>query len=405
MARTGRPKSELVVSEDERAELVRLTRRAQVNRQVAFRARVVLACADWWSDTDVAKRHRTTNQTVGKWRRRFIEMRLDGLYDEPRVGAPRTISDEQVEAVVVRTLETNPKGETHWSTRSMAKKAGMSHSTARRVEIRPNFGRPVLVHAAAAAFIALLAGLSIACSVPIAGGLDDSEANRAVVALERARVGASKELDPTVEGKWRVEVGRDDLPQALAVLRDEELPRVHPPGVLDALGKGALVPSEAAERAQLMAGIAGELEQSLQGVDGILSARVHLNVPAPSPLRDVALPHASASVLLTYRGATPPLSTESVQRLVAGGVGALLPSDVAVVLVARPAPPMTSGNELGHVGPIAVARASVRTLQAALAVLVAMVMALAAAILALYARLTRLRLGTGLVRGERGPLP
>jgi transposase-like protein len=79
MARTGRPKSEVVVSEDERAELVRLTRRAQVNRQIAFRARVVLACADRWSDTDVAKRHRTTNQTVGKWRRRFIEMRLDGL--------------------------------------------------------------------------------------------------------------------------------------------------------------------------------------------------------------------------------------------------------------------------------------------------------------------------------------
>jgi transposase len=128
MARTGRPKSEVVVSEDERAELVRLTRRAQVNRQIAFRARVVLACADRWSDTDVAKRHRTTNQTVGKWRRRFIEMRLDGLYDEPRVGAPRTISDEQVEAVIVRTLETKPKGETHWSTRSMAKKAGMSHA-------------------------------------------------------------------------------------------------------------------------------------------------------------------------------------------------------------------------------------------------------------------------------------
>lgn len=128
MARTGRPKSEVVVSEDERAELVRLTRRAQVNRQMAFRARVVLACADRLSDTDVARLHRTTNQTVGKWRRRFIEMRLDGLYDEPRVGAPRTISDDQVEAVIVRTLETKPKGETHWSTRSMAKKAGMSHA-------------------------------------------------------------------------------------------------------------------------------------------------------------------------------------------------------------------------------------------------------------------------------------
>jgi len=77
-----------------------------------FEPRLVLACADESSNTVVAQRHRTTNQTVGKWRRRFIESRLDGLYDEPRVGGPRTISDEAVEAVIVKTLETTPKGET-----------------------------------------------------------------------------------------------------------------------------------------------------------------------------------------------------------------------------------------------------------------------------------------------------
>jgi transposase len=88
----------------------------------------VLACAEESSNTAVARRHRTTNHTVGKWRRRFIESRLDGLYDEPRVGGPRTISDEEVEAVIVKTLETTPKGETHWSTRTMAKKTGMSHT-------------------------------------------------------------------------------------------------------------------------------------------------------------------------------------------------------------------------------------------------------------------------------------
>jgi transposase len=128
MAKTGRPKAELVVSDDERAELQRLTRRAQVNRHVAFRARLVLACADEPSSTVVARRLRTTDQTVGKWRRRFIEKRLDGLYDEPRVGGPRTISDAEVEAVIVQTLETTPKGETHWSTRKMAEKTGMSHT-------------------------------------------------------------------------------------------------------------------------------------------------------------------------------------------------------------------------------------------------------------------------------------
>ena len=128
MAKTGRPKAELVVTDEERGELLRLTRRAHVDRHVAFRARLVLACADESSNTMVARRHRTTNQTVGKWRRRFIENRLDGLYDEPRVGGPRSISDEEVEAVIVRTLESTPKGETHWSTRKMAEKAGMSHT-------------------------------------------------------------------------------------------------------------------------------------------------------------------------------------------------------------------------------------------------------------------------------------
>jgi transposase len=128
MAKTGRPKVQLVVSDDERAELLRLTKRARVNRHVAFRARLVLACADESSNTVVAKRHRTTDHTVGKWRRRFIANRLDGLYDEPRVGGPRKISDAQVEAVIVKTLETKPKGETHWSTRGMAAKVGMSHT-------------------------------------------------------------------------------------------------------------------------------------------------------------------------------------------------------------------------------------------------------------------------------------
>jgi len=122
-----------VLSEDEREELLRLTRRARVNRKLAFRAKLVLACAEGRTDTEVARTHRTTNQTVGKWRKRFVEKRFDGLYDDPRVGAPRKISDADVEAVVVETLESTPKGRTHWSTRKMAKKAGMSHATVGRI--------------------------------------------------------------------------------------------------------------------------------------------------------------------------------------------------------------------------------------------------------------------------------
>jgi len=96
MGKIGRPTTPLILSDAEREELVRLTKRARVNRSLAFRARLVLGCADESSSSAVAVKLRTTNQTVGKWRKRFIEDRLDGLYDEPRVGAPRSISDEQV---------------------------------------------------------------------------------------------------------------------------------------------------------------------------------------------------------------------------------------------------------------------------------------------------------------------
>lgn len=129
MARLGRPKAPLVLTQDEREELERLSRRVRTNRRLAFRAKLVLACADGETNTAAAKRYRTSQQTVCLWRKRFVERRLEGLYDEPRVGGPRRISDEEIERVVVQTLETKPKGRTHWSTRSMAKKAGMSHTT------------------------------------------------------------------------------------------------------------------------------------------------------------------------------------------------------------------------------------------------------------------------------------
>jgi hypothetical protein len=98
MANIGRPKKMLVLTEDERTALTRLIKRARVNRSLAFRARVVLACADGLANTAVARRFRTTNATVGLWRRRFVERRLDGLYDEPRAGAPdgsRTMTSRQ----------------------------------------------------------------------------------------------------------------------------------------------------------------------------------------------------------------------------------------------------------------------------------------------------------------------
>lgn len=238
----------------------------------------------------------------------------------------------------------------------------------------------------------VLAILLVACNAPVAAGLDESDANRIVVTLDRASIDATKEGDPSVEGKFRVLVARDDVARALGAMREEELPRVKAPGVLDAIGKGALVPSQAAEHAQIVAGMAGDLQRTLEGIDGVVFARVHLNVPSPDPLRESRGAHPSASVLIEHRGSTPPLTNDSVQRLVAGGIAGLAPSDVSVVTISRAAPPTIAGQSpIAHVGPIAVARGSMRALQGALVALVALVAVLAAATLLLYSRLGRAR--------------
>jgi transposase len=133
MARRGRPKAELTLSDDERATLERWTRRAKSAQTVALRARIILSCADGNDNKQTARMLRCHEDTVGKWRRRFIVSRLDGLSDEPRPGRVPTITDEQVEAVVVGTLEDTPKDATHWSRASMAKRSGLSKSTIGRI--------------------------------------------------------------------------------------------------------------------------------------------------------------------------------------------------------------------------------------------------------------------------------
>lgn len=131
--RTGRPKSPLTLTAQERRSLDSLARRSRSAPQLARRARIVLACAGGLDNKSVAKKLRLTPQTVGRWRGRFVRDRIDGLHDEPRPGAPRTVTDAQVEAVVIRTLETTPRGATHWSVRSMAKATGLSRMTVSRI--------------------------------------------------------------------------------------------------------------------------------------------------------------------------------------------------------------------------------------------------------------------------------
>lgn len=131
--RKGRPIPELKLSEEEQQTLEQWVRRRSSAQALALRARIVLDCASGLTNTVVAQRRQVTQQTVGKWRGRFVEQRLNGLLDEPRCGAPRTVEDEQIEAVIVRTLESKPKDATHWSTRSMAEASGLSHMTIRRI--------------------------------------------------------------------------------------------------------------------------------------------------------------------------------------------------------------------------------------------------------------------------------
>ena len=129
----GRPIPPLALDGAERETLEQWTRRPKTAQALALRARIVLACADGHSNTRVAADLRVCVDTVGKWRSRFLEQGLDGLLDQPRSGRPRMIDDADVERVIALTLETTPRDATHWSTRSMARRSGLSHTTVSRI--------------------------------------------------------------------------------------------------------------------------------------------------------------------------------------------------------------------------------------------------------------------------------
>jgi len=131
--RLGRPKVALILTDDERVRLTSLAHRSRTAPHLARRARIILACGEGHTNTAVAKRLRMSQVTVCKWRARFIADRLDGLYDEPRPGTPRKVTDEQIEQVIVRTLEEMPRGATHWSSRDMAKASGLGRTTIQRI--------------------------------------------------------------------------------------------------------------------------------------------------------------------------------------------------------------------------------------------------------------------------------
>ena len=145
MASRGRPKAELVLTEEERETLTRWARRRKSSQALALRSRIVLGCAEGLSNKEVAAREAVAQPTVGKWRRRFVDARCDGLVDDPRPGRPTSVTAEQVEDVVVATLESAPANATHWSRALMAERCGLSRSTIGRIwkafELQPHSQR------------------------------------------------------------------------------------------------------------------------------------------------------------------------------------------------------------------------------------------------------------------------
>lgn len=129
----GRPKAVLMLSAAEQEQLHAWARRRKTAQALALRSRIVLECAGGAENKAVAAKLAVTGQTVSKWRTRFVQMRLDGMLDAPRSEAPRTIDDARVDAVIAKTLEQQPSNATHWSTRAMAREAGLSQTAVSRI--------------------------------------------------------------------------------------------------------------------------------------------------------------------------------------------------------------------------------------------------------------------------------
>jgi type III secretion system YscJ/HrcJ family lipoprotein len=243
------------------------------------------------------------------------------------------------------------------------------------------------------ALVVLTSGwIAAACSVPVATNLGEHDANNVVVALENASIVGEKSPDPAVEGGWQVWVSEADASAAIGVLTRENLPPPTSPGVLDALGDGSMVPSRASEHARFIAGTAGDLERSLRSVEGVLSTRVHLAVPTKDPLAiDDQRTAPSASVLVKYRGETPPLTEDDVKRLIAGAVTGLSAEDVSVVAQQIAAPPPTPDQQLVRLGPVTTTRASLGAFKTMLGVGAALNVLLIGAVLLLWTRLRQTR--------------
>jgi type III secretion protein J len=238
--------------------------------------------------------------------------------------------------------------------------------------------------------VSVLALSAAACESTIATGLDETQANAVVVALDERGIGAGKDAIGTGEdATYDVRVASDDVARALSVLNATDLPRAREPGIAEVFGEGSLVPTATEERARYVAAMGGELARSIEAIDGVLDARVHVALPER---RDFALdeerPRPRASVLIKHRPGRAPYDAREIAALVAGAVPEMLPEDVAIVAVEAPA----ARGELAslvRIGPIAVSHGSAPILKSVLGVSLGLHAVLAIALLVLVLRRRR----------------
>jgi type III secretion protein J len=250
---------------------------------------------------------------------------------------------------------------------------------------------------AAVAALGVLLALGGACSTNILHGIDERAANDAARALERAGIGAEKVADDDVAtgstggARFTLRVSRGDGARALDLLRALGLPREQRHGFLETYGQPSLIPTPSEERARYVDALAGEIERTLEGVDGVVSARVHLVLEEEDPLAVDAKPRAGAraAVLLTTLPGRTPNAREDVQRLVAGSVSGLDAAAVAVVVAAAAAAPAGAAT-LTAVGPLRVTPGSRALLVGALAAGLGLLALLAALLLVTARRLAAL---------------
>src|SRR5512138_2311229 len=182
--------------------------------------------------------------------------------------------------------------------------------------------------------------LAIACGrEEILHGLEESQANQVIVALDEGGVSAAKQREEGVDGAWRVEVGRSESALAQQLLAERELPRERSPGFGEVFGKGSVAPTSLEERALYLHALSGELSRSVEAIDGVLAARVHLALPPSDSLRLEPSPPPRAAVLVKARSGWRPRVEQlspGIQSLVAGAVSGLDPSAVSVVVEASP---------------------------------------------------------------------